>query len=118
MPVFFLREIPPQLMLDMNQEAARRRTAERQSAVPKHTSGALSGGVSLGVEQTAAKPTEPSAGMTDYQMNDTIEHKKWGRGVIVGISGSGEELSIRVIFPDIGMKELFVKYAPIKKVEA
>ena len=114
----FLREIPPQLMLDMNQEAARRRMAERQSAVPKHTSGALSGGVSLGAEQTAAKPAETSAGMTDYQLNDTIEHKKWGRGVIVGISGSGEELSIRVIFPDIGMKELFVKYAPIKKVEA
>ena len=51
-------------------------------------------------------------------MNDTIEHKKWGRGVIVGISGSGEDLSIRVIFPDVGMKDLFVKYAPIKKVEA
>ena len=57
-----------------------------------------------------------AAGNAEYQINDTIEHKKWGQGVVVGVSGSGDDLSIRVIFPEMGMKDLFVKYAPIRKV--
>ena len=64
----------------------------------------------------SAGSTAGTAFSADYQLNDTIEHKKWGQGVVGGVSGSGEDLSIRVIFPDIGMKDLFVKYAPIKKV--
>jgi len=108
-PSRFLREIPAELMLDMNREMARQRMTKRQQPM---------------VTESPAPSIQPATGsltgavgQADYEMNDTIEHKKWGRGVIVGISGSGEELSIRVIFPEIGMKDLFVKYAPIKKVE-
>ena len=106
----FLREIPAELLLDMNQQTAQKRAAERKSAAP-----------SLGAAGVAApvKAAGSTAAVSaDYQINDTIDHKKWGQGVIVGISGSGEELSLRVIFPDIGMKDLFVKYAPIHKVES
>jgi hypothetical protein len=73
-------------------------------------------GLTKGVTVPVAAAGAASAVSTDYQLNDTIEHKKWGQGVVVGVSGSGDDLSIRVIFPDIGMKDLFVKYAPIKKV--
>ena len=115
----FLREIPYHLMLDFNQEIARQRTAERQKTTPQAAKSVLTGATGKPTQQDTAKSAnDTGAVVCDYQMNDTIEHKKWGRGVIVGISGSGEELSIRVIFPDIGMKDLFVKYAPIKKVEA
>jgi len=106
----FLREIPAELILDMNREVPRK---QAQSSVGSHSTGLPLSSLSLGVAQTKA---EEAPVCTDYQMNDTIEHKKWGQGVVVGISGSGEELSIRVIFPEVGMKDLFVKYAPIKKV--
>lgn len=113
----FLREIPPQLLVDLNQEQARQRAAERKKAVPQ-TGKPLPGGAAAQPQRSSGKGESAGAVCCDYQMNDTIEHKKWGRGVIVGISGSGEELSVRVIFPDIGMKDLFVKYAPIRKVES
>lgn len=118
-PSRFLREIPIELLLDMNQEIARQRTAERPKtmqtkAVPKTLSGQTVGTIGM---TSSAKKKDTSVPAAEYQMNDTIEHKKWGQGVIVGMSGSGEELSIRVIFPEIGMKDLFVKYAPIHKVE-
>ena len=106
----FLREIPAELLLDMNRQTAQKRAAERRSAVS-----------SLGAAGVAApvKATGSTAAVSaDYQINDTVEHKKWGQGVIVGVSGSGDDLAIRVIFPDIGMKDLFVKYAPIYKVES
>ena len=116
----FLREIPYHLILDFNQEIARQRTAERQKTTPQTAKSVLTGATGKLIRPDTAKSANDTGAIVceEYQMNDTIEHKKWGRGVIVGISGSGEELSIRVIFPDIGMKDLFVKYAPIKKVEA
>lgn len=112
----FLREIPSELILDMNREMPRKQI--NQKAGTAFVSDISLGGASLGIAQTRIEKntTENTAICTDYQLNDTIEHKKWGQGVIVGISGSGDELSIRVIFPELGMKDLFVKYAPIKKV--
>jgi len=106
----FLREIPAELILDMNREMPRKQSASQRSI---ENSGVSLSGLSLGITQTKVEDAPVS---TDYQINDTIEHKKWGQGVIVGVSGNGEELSIRVIFPEMGMKDLFVKYAPIKKV--
>ena len=109
----FLREIPQELILDMNRQAPRKQqTASGGRSLAEQLS---LGGASLGISQSKAADSAPVC--TDYQLNDTIEHKKWGQGVIVGVSGSGEDLSIRVIFPEMGMKDLFVKYAPIKKVE-
>ena len=104
----FLREIPEELILDMNRKTPRKQPASQASGA-----GMALSGLSLGVTQ---EKVDAAPVCTDYQLNDTIEHKKWGQGVVVGISGSGEDLSIRVIFPEMGLKDLFVKYAPIKKV--
>ena len=105
----FLREIPAELILDMNREMPRKQQTSTSSGMGMPLSS-----LSLGITQEKVQDRAPVS--TDYQLNDTIEHKKWGQGVIVGVSGSGEDLSIRVIFPEMGMKDLFVKYAPIKKV--
>ncbi len=118
----FLKEIPAELVLDMNRKAAKERTAERAGSnySTSSLSGSSLGTSSFGGASAGSAGAASGAGTgtvcTDYQINDTIEHKKWGQGVVVGVSGSGEELSIRVIFPEMGMKDLFVKYAPIKKV--
>ena len=110
----FLREIPSELLLDMNHAMAKQRSGERSELSSGASQASLRKGDGVFLQTKRSDESKPQC---DYQMNDTIEHKKWGIGVIVGISGSGEELSVRVIFPEIGMKDLFVKYAPIKKVE-
>jgi DNA helicase-2/ATP-dependent DNA helicase PcrA len=115
-PSRFLKEIPSHLLWDMNRETQKRHAEERKSAVSASASKGLSGADFFAAQNAKPAAGAASAVSTDYQLNDTIEHKKWGQGVVVGVSGSGDELSIRVIFPDIGMKDLFVKYAPIKKV--
>lgn len=52
-----------------------------------------------------------------YEPGDLVEHRKWGRGVIVAKSGEGESLELVVRFDDpIGEKRLFAKFAPIQKV--
>ncbi len=116
-PSRFLKEIPSHLLWDMNRETQKRHAEERKTAASASASKGMSGADFFAAQKAnSAGSTAGTAFSADYQLNDTIEHKKWGQGVVVGVSGSGEDLSIRVIFPDIGMKDLFVKYAPIKKV--
>ncbi len=115
-PSRFLREIPRNMLLELRPRASARHGGGAGRAYRERP---LSEGIP--VLSTPGKPSgqdsaAPAAG-GEYALNDAIEHKKWGRGVVVGVSGSGEELSLRVIFPDVGMKDLFVKYAPIRKVD-
>ncbi|TDY44612.1 DNA helicase-2/ATP-dependent DNA helicase PcrA [Alicyclobacillus sacchari] len=52
-----------------------------------------------------------------YNPGDIVEHRKWGRGVIVSKQGEGEQLELMVRFADpIGERKLFAKFAPIQKV--
>lgn len=48
-----------------------------------------------------------------YDVGGKVEHQKWGVGVIVAIKGSGEDAELNVAFPDLGIKKLMAKYAPI-----
>lgn len=57
----------------------------------------------------------PKAGGT-FALGDKVEHSKWGQGVIVAIKGKSAEEEISVAFPDLGIKKLIAKYAPLKKV--
>ncbi|WP_196594634.1 DNA helicase PcrA [Pectinatus sottacetonis] len=51
-----------------------------------------------------------------WKAGDKAQHSKWGIGTIVAVSGSGEETQLTIAFPDLGIKKLMQKYAPIKKV--
>ncbi|MDD4342994.1 MAG: DNA helicase PcrA [Eubacteriales bacterium] len=50
-------------------------------------------------------------------IGDQIEHKKWGVGCIVAIHGDGEDAEISIAFPNLGIKKLIGKYAPIVKIK-
>ena len=43
-------------------------------------------------------------------------HGKWGEGVVLDISGSGDKTEITVNFPTVGQKVLLLAWAPLKKV--
>ncbi|GAB2024971.1 DNA helicase PcrA [Lactovum odontotermitis] len=52
----------------------------------------------------------------DWQMGDTARHKKWGDGVVLAVSGSGNNLELKINFPEVGQKRLLANVAPIEKV--
>ena len=45
----------------------------------------------------------------------TVEHPKYGRGVIVKREGEGDDAKLTVSFPKYGLKKLIEKYAGLKK---
>ncbi|MCL2495915.1 MAG: UvrD-helicase domain-containing protein [Clostridiales bacterium] len=50
------------------------------------------------------------------RLGDRINHSTFGDGVVVTVSGSGEDMMLTVAFPGQGVKQLMWRYAPIKKI--
>jgi DNA helicase-2/ATP-dependent DNA helicase PcrA len=48
-------------------------------------------------------------------VGDRVIHDKWGQGVVVQIKGSGKDCQVAVAFPEMGIKQLLLGYAPLKK---
>ena len=52
-----------------------------------------------------------------FKMGDTVQHPKFGKGVIREITGSGDGARLHVVFPIFGEKVLSQSIAPIVKIE-
>ncbi|HEY0222565.1 MAG TPA: DNA helicase PcrA [Lactovum miscens] len=82
-------------------------------------SGASNSSSTRGVHHSEEKlpwqkmPEEPTV---SWHMGDTARHKKWGDGVVLSVTGSGNNLELRINFPEVGQKRLLAKVAPIEKV--
>lgn len=66
------------------------------------------GGFIMAVENTE---------IIEFDINDKVEHPKWGLGVVMHRSGSGEKTKVLVQFyKEEKFKTLMVKFAKLKKV--
>ncbi|SDY15871.1 DNA helicase PcrA [Thermoactinomyces sp. DSM 45892] len=53
-----------------------------------------------------------------WVVGDKAEHRKWGMGTVVQVSGEGEDMDLHIAFPmPVGVKKLCAKFAPITKAE-
>lgn len=60
-------------------------------------------------------PAQPAAPRKPARTGMTVEHPKYGAGVVVRREGEGDEAKITVSFPGYGLKKLVEKYAGLKK---
>lgn len=54
---------------------------------------------------------------TAWRIGDKVEHKKWGIGTVLKISGSNKNLELDIDFPEQGTKRLLINFAPVTKIE-
>ncbi len=47
---------------------------------------------------------------------DTVVHERFGEGVIISMSGSGQDTEALVHFESEGEKRLLLAFAPVKKL--
>lgn len=52
-----------------------------------------------------------------WQPGDKVEHKSWGVGTVVKVSGDAKDMELDVAFPSQGIKRLLAAFAPITKVD-
>jgi DNA helicase-2/ATP-dependent DNA helicase PcrA len=73
---------------------------------------ALAAGASAGGSAAATGSAGPAGG---FRIGDDVVHGKWGEGVVIDLSGSGDKTEITIHFPDLGPKVLLLAWAPLKK---
>ncbi|HEL1586368.1 TPA: DNA helicase PcrA [Streptococcus suis] len=52
---------------------------------------------------------------TDWSVGDIALHKKWGRGTVLEVSGTGTNQELKINFPEMGLKKVLASLAPIEK---
>ena len=56
-------------------------------------------------------------GVVPFLLGDTVKHKSFGKGMVIALSGSGDDLKVTVSFPNHGKKQLLAKMANLEKIE-
>ena len=105
----FVKEIPQELLAKSG-IADRRSVIESRAAHRPQPTGNLF--APRTTPMPAAKPAEKAA----ITVGDKVKHNKFGEGVVVAASGSGDDCQLSVAFPNMGIKKLMWKYAPLTKL--
>ncbi len=127
-PSRFLGELP-QHLIDVRESELRQRTPSRYGGGSSSGSRASGGGYSVvglpGREREVAvtpgwTPPQP-AGVPKREApaiapGDTVMHDRFGEGVVLTVSGQGDDAEARVAFSEVGEKTLLLAYAPLKKI--
>jgi DNA helicase-2/ATP-dependent DNA helicase PcrA len=129
-PSRFLDEIPESLVQDAEGSRSRRRSSSFGSGSYGSSSFGSGGYTSRDREtarvenresmvDAAMKRTGPSpSGAEDLglKIGDDVLHAKFGEGIIIDITGSGDKAEARVRFPGTGEKQLLLSWAPLEKL--
>lgn len=95
-PSRFLREIPSQLL---------ERTGESTTGVAR-------------ARRVLPRTSFSHHGPKEFawSVGDKAKHSKWGIGTVVMVKGEGEDMELNIAFPEVGVKKLLARFAPIQKV--
>jgi hypothetical protein len=91
------------------------RARERRWAQEEERRSLLASEVEQEVEQPLAHEV---ASIPRYFKGERVEHRRFGKGTVLGLSGKGRDLKVRVEFadPEVGTKWLLVAYAGLEHV--
>lgn len=68
-------------------------------------------------EYSQIPPSYNKVPMMDFKVGDVVTHHTFGRGVISGLTGSGDQKKVYIRFDLHGKKTLMLKYAKLTKVK-
>ena len=64
----------------------------------------------------ARKPQTPREPLPDFKVGDTVEHPKFGRGIILSAQAMGNDMKLSIAFDSVGTKNLMAVFAKLKKL--
>jgi DNA helicase-2/ATP-dependent DNA helicase PcrA len=123
-PSRFLEEIPESLIDVVGAPRGRRGSGGHRDAVVSaaiRRSRELVGGgeASVGSGSFTAPTAQTGARGAEQlglRVGDDVRHEKFGEGVIIEITGSGDKAEAKVRFPDAGEKHLLLQWAPLTRI--
>jgi DNA helicase-2/ATP-dependent DNA helicase PcrA len=119
-PSRFLDEIPEELVVDAEGSRARRRSSSfgsgGWSGTDRQQQRMSNRESKVHAAMTPKGPQASGADSLGLKIGDDVMHAKWGEGVIIDITGSGDKAEARVRFPGVGEKQLLLSWAPLEKL--
>lgn len=108
----FIREIPEGLLEGMEEVKEQK---SKMSSFSQQKPNPFAAPSKLAVKK-AAQQTTTGGEKVGWQVGDKANHKKWGQGTVVKVTGEGESMELDIAFPSpTGIKRLLAKFAPITK---
>ncbi len=111
MPSRFLQEIPMQLVNALVKEPAR---VQEVQTKPKKDYKFYDDTQSL-LKALASDREQKKAVSLAYSPGDVVTHKKFGRGMIVSVKPSGNDVQLEIAFDEVGTKNLMGSFAKLTK---
>jgi DNA helicase-2/ATP-dependent DNA helicase PcrA len=71
---------------------------------------------SRGFSGMGNKTASTSSVTLDFKVGDSVEHKAFGKGLIVSAKAMGGDMLLEVAFDDVGTKKLMAKMAKLTKI--
>jgi DNA helicase-2/ATP-dependent DNA helicase PcrA len=118
-PSRFLREIPKELFHTVRKKGAPGRTVSSfdpdEESVPRGRS--IDPGRKLWVDGPRAPQQEQRAAQApEYKVGQKVRHGTFGVGVVLKVTGEGDNTTVEAVFPNVGPKKLLLAYAKLEKV--
>ncbi len=113
-PSRFLGEVPKELC-EMEDETVLRRQMAAQMAAqhPTRKKWVTPTDKMLGIGKTQ----EPAGqGATDLKPGDQVEHKVFGKGMVLSVTPMGNDHLVEAAFENVGTKKIMAKFARLKKL--
>ena len=107
-PSRFFKELPKNKLNDVSSMGARGVDIVRQAGFNSFTSPMN--------KPSFSKQSSP-AGDVDFYKGDIVEHRKFGRGVVLSVKSFGSDAILVIRFDSIGEKQLMATFAKLKKIE-
>lgn len=68
-------------------------------------------------EMMAGSPGSFNTDFNDYQTGMEVEHLQFGRGKIISLEGVGSNRKATIFFPNVGQKQLLLKFAKLRVIK-
>ncbi len=114
-PSRFLDEIPEDLVA-VSGNRRRRRSLVSERSWSGSGLGQTNAQQAPSSNPTFVRPRQSGAEQLGLRTGDDVEHKKWGEGVILSVSGEGDSAEAVVRFGDGRERVLLLSWAPLTKI--
>jgi DNA helicase-2/ATP-dependent DNA helicase PcrA len=119
-PSRFLGEIPEALLDAKESETRVQRASARRGGGGGYSVVGLPGRTdAVQVEPGWTPPTPAGVPKRDAPAivaGDTVQHERWGEGVVVTTNGYGDDAEATIRFGEVGEKRVLLAYAPLRKI--
>jgi len=67
-------------------------------------------------ETRSPKEEERAEEAESYKVGQSVRHAVFGQGVVLRVTGKGDDTQVEVAFPNVGVKKLLLAYAKLERV--